>query len=68
MDVAREVEKVKKQVSKQKVSEKTKRKKVTHFISSKGSRQEFEPLVGKFIDRAHVEQLHPKILVSNYLP
>lgn len=58
--VAREVEKVKKQVSKQKVSEKTKRKKVTDFIASKGSRQEFEPLVGKFIDRTHVEPLHPK--------
>jgi len=58
--VAREVEKLKKQVSKQKVSEKTKRKKVTDFISSKGSRQEFVPLVGKFLDRTHVEPLHPK--------
>ena len=58
--VAREVEKLKKQVSKQKVSEKTKPKKVTDFISSKGSRQEFVPLVGKFLDRTHVEPLHPK--------
>lgn len=58
--VARDVEKLKKQVSKQKVSEKTQRKKVTDFISSKGSRQEFVPLVGKFIDRTRVEPLHPK--------
>ena len=58
--VARVVEKIKKQVSKQNVSEKTKRKKVTDFISSEGSKQEFVPLVGKFIDRTHVEPLHPK--------
>ena len=37
--VARGVKKLKNQVSKQEVSEKTKRKKVTDFISSKGSRQ-----------------------------
>ena len=60
LTIAKEVEKLKKQVSKQKVSEKTKRKKVTDFISSKGSRQEFEPLIGKYIDRTHVEPLHPK--------
>lgn len=38
--IAKEVEKLKKQISKQKVSEKTMRKKVTDFISS-SSRQEF---------------------------
>ena len=60
LTIAKEVEKLKKQVRKQKVSEKTKRKKVTDFISSKGSRQKFEPLIGKYIDRTHVQPLHPK--------
>ena len=37
LTIAKEVEKIKKQLSKQKVSEKTKRKKVTDFISSRAA-------------------------------
>ena len=37
-----------------------KRKKVTSLISDKKSRQEFVPLLGRFVDRAHIEPLHPK--------
>lgn len=42
------------------LSAKNFRSKVTSFIASKKSRQEFEPLVGKYIDLAHVEPLHLK--------
>ena len=38
----------------------TKCSKITAFIASSKSRQEFEPLIGKFIDRAHVDPLHLK--------
>ena len=38
----------------------TKRSKVTAFIASNKSRQQFKPLIGKFIDRAHVDPLHLK--------
>ena len=38
----------------------TRRAKVTSFIAQKHSRQEFEPVVGKLIDRAHVDPLHLK--------
>ena len=60
LKVSKEVKKVKLKVEKQNISAKTKRKKVTDFIASQKSRQEFEPLIGGFIDRAHVEPLHPK--------
>ena len=30
------------------------------FISGKGSRQEFQPHIGSFIDRAYIEPLHVK--------
>lgn len=36
------------------------RSKVTSFIAAKKSGQEFEPLVGEYIDLAHVEPLHLK--------
>ena len=39
---------------------KQKRSKVTEFIARQKSRQEFLPLVGKLIDKAHVEPLHLK--------
>ena len=42
------------------VSEKTKRSNITTFIAKQSSRQEFIPLVGELIDRAHVEPLHLK--------
>ena len=38
----------------------TRRAKVTSFIVQKHSHQEFEPVVGKLIDRAHKDPLHLK--------
>jgi hypothetical protein len=43
-----------------KITEQTKRSKVTEYIASQHSRQEFLPLVGQLIDKAHVEPLHLK--------
>ena len=59
LKVSKEVKKVKEKVERQNITAKTKRKKVTDFIASQNSRQEFEPLIGGF-DRARVEPLHPK--------
>ena len=42
------------------LSRKQKRTKVTEFIARQKSRQECLPLVGKLIDKAHVEPLHLK--------
>ena len=58
--IAKEVEKLKLKLEKQKGSKVSKRKKVTSLISDKKSRQEFVPLLGRFVDRAHIEPLHPK--------
>ena len=60
LKVSKEVKKVKEKVERQNIAAKTKRKTVTDFIASQKSRQEFEPLIGGFIDRVHVEPLHPK--------
>ena len=60
MRVAAAVEKKKAEVSKTNLKPATKREKVTSFISQQKSRQEFLPLVGKFIDRAKAEPLHLK--------
>jgi hypothetical protein len=58
--VAEKVEKLKKSLEKQNLTVATKRSKVTSFIESQKSRQEFVPLLGDVIDRAHVEPLHLK--------
>ena len=58
--VADAVTKKKEQLSTSKLKPSTKREKVTSFIAQKKSRQEFPPLVGKFIDRAKAEPLHLK--------
>ena len=58
--ISKEVEKLKLKLEKQKGSKVTKRNKITSFISDQKSRQEFVPLIGQFIDRAHIEPLHPK--------
>ena len=51
----------KKRVALEKISEKSKRSKVTaDFIAKHNSRQEFVPLLGSYIDKAHVETLHLK--------
>ena len=60
MKVADAVTKKKEQLSTLKLKPSTKREKVTSFIAQKKSRQEFPPLVGKFIDRAKAEPLHLK--------
>ena len=56
----KEVEKLKAKMSKQPLSDSTKRSKVTSFIAQKKSREEFEPPLGNIIDKAHVEPLHLK--------
>ena len=58
--VAAAVKEKKEEVSKTTLKPATKREKITSFISQKKSRQEFLPLVGKFIDRAKAEPLHLK--------
>ena len=58
--VAKKVADLKGKLNKTKQAPRTKRSKVTAFIASNKSRQEFEPLIGKFIDRAHVDPLHLK--------
>ena len=59
--VAKSVNIFKKKVeSNKKIKENTKHSKITTFIPEKQSRQEFVPLVGSLIDRAHVEPLHLK--------
>lgn len=60
LKVVKSVEQLKQKLSKQILSDATKRSKVTSFIAGKSSRQEFEPLLGKIVDRAHVEPLHLK--------
>ena len=60
LKLSKEVKKVKEKVKRQNIAAKTKRKKVTDLIASQKIRQEFEPLIGGFIDRVHVEPLHPK--------
>lgn len=59
MKVAESVTKFKETLPKH-LSAKTSRLKVTSFIALTKSRQEFVPLVGKYIDLAHVEPLHLK--------
>ena len=58
--VAKAVERYKETVNHKNVSEKTKRSNVTAFIAKQKSRQEFIPLVGEMIDKAHVDPLHLK--------
>ena len=59
LNVAKKVANFKKKLS-NKVSEKTNRSKVTNFIASNHSRQEFLPLIGKLSDKVMVEPLHLK--------
>ena len=60
LKISKHVESLKQKVNKQNISDKTKRKKITEFILSGKSRQEFQPLIGSFINRAHVDPLHSK--------
>ena len=54
VQVSKKVKKLKEKVEKQKCSSKTKRGKITTFIADEKSQQEFEPLLGHFLDRAHI--------------
>ena len=58
--VVKQVDVFKKSLEKKKMAESTRRVKVTSFIAQKHRRQEFEPVVGKLINRAHVDPLHLK--------
>jgi hypothetical protein len=60
VQVAKSVETFKQTVAKQNIAESTKRSKVTNFIASKRSRQEFKPLLGPMVDRIHIDPLHLK--------
>lgn len=60
IEVANQVDKFKQSLSTKQLKEKHFRTKVTDFISKKNSRQEFVPLIGKLIEKAHVEHLHVK--------
>ena len=60
LKVAKKVESFKSSLQKKFLPEKTKRTKLTEFIAQNKSRQEFSPLLGKLIDKAHVEPLHLK--------
>jgi len=60
MMVVKQVDIFKKSLEKKKMAASTCRAKVTSFIDQKHSCQEFEPVVGKLIDRAHVDPLHLK--------
>ena len=60
VNVVNKVEAFKKKVALEKISDKTKRSKVTDDIAKQSSRQEFLPILGSYIDKAHVEPLHLK--------
>ena len=54
LSVANKVGDLKGKLSKTQLAFNMKRSKVTAFIASHNSSQKFEPLIGKFIDRAYV--------------
>ena len=60
LKVVEKVESLKASLNGKPTSAKQKRSKVTEFIARQKSRQEFKPLVGKLIEKAHVEPLHLK--------
>ena len=60
VNVVGKVESFKKKIERKTLSCKVKQTKVTEFIASQKSRQEFLPLLDKYIYQAHVEPLHLK--------
>ena len=60
VNVVNKVNAFKKRVALEKNSEKTKRSKIADYIAKQNSRQEFLPLLGSYINKAHVEPLHLK--------
>ena len=57
---AKKVHVFKTKLNKKPLTEKTKRSKITGFIAGCKSRQEFEPPIGRLIDKAHADPLHVK--------
>ena len=60
MSMANKVRAYKCKIVKEKLAQTTSRSKITTFIASKKHRQEFEPRIGKLIDKAHIDPLHCK--------
>ena len=60
LKVVKAVTDLKKKLDGQRLAASTKRSKITSLIAKHKSRQEFVPLIGEIIDRAHVEPLHLK--------
>ena len=60
VNVVNKVNAFKKRVALEKISEKTKRSKITDYIAKQNSRQEFLPLLGSYINKVRVEPLHLK--------
>ena len=58
--VALKVKDLKNKMTERKLTEKTNRTKITKFIPDNKSSQEFDPLIGRLIDKAHVDPLHVK--------
>ena len=60
LTAAKKVDELTKKISKQQLTNNTKRSKITILIASTKSRQEFLPHLGKLIDRIHIaiEPLH----------
>ena len=57
---AKKVHVFKTKLNKKPLTEKTKRSKITGFIAGCKSRQEFEPPIGRLIDKAHADPLYVK--------
>ena len=60
LSVANKVENFKATLTKKTLTPTTLRSKITSFIAQLKSRQEFKPVIGQLIDRAHVDPLHLK--------
>ncbi|CAB4042923.1 Hypothetical predicted protein, partial [Paramuricea clavata] len=60
LSIANKVRVFKTKLTKKPVTEQTARSKVTAFIAGCKSRQEFDPPIGRLIDRAHADPLHVK--------
>jgi hypothetical protein len=58
--IANKVRVFKTKLTKKPGTEQTKRSKVTAFIAGCKSRQEFDPPIGRLIDRVHADPLHVK--------
>jgi hypothetical protein len=58
LEVAKKVEKRKKELSEKKYAESTQRKKTLEFMRDQHSRQENKPVIGKLINRVFSEPLH----------